>query len=81
MSTAYQIRVSSSHQHPALGRDYPTQDAAAAAVKRVMGWEEIVLSRPFPSDEGKGYAVACYPTQDALDADDTAAHVPWIVEA
>lgn len=74
----FTISTTDGRQHQALRVSYGSQEAAADALQRVMGWDEIHLSDDYTVSEDSE-AVSAYRTEDECDADETGAHAPRIV--
>ena len=67
MST-YRIDASGSSDAARLGAaTYPTQDAAAEALRSARGWPAVVLSGAYDTEQGE--AVTAYPSEEERDAD------------
>lgn len=74
----YTISTTDGRQHPALRDTYDSQEAAADALQRVMGWDEIHLSDGYTVSKDEE-AVSAYETEEECDADETGGYAPRIV--
>ena len=74
----YRIDASGSSDAAHLGATtYPTQGAAAEALRSARGWDRVVLSAAYDTEQGE--AVTAYPSEEERDADTSGAHWPAIV--
>ena len=74
----YKIDASGSSDAACLGREtYSTQGAAAEALRSARGWDRVVLSAAYDTEQGE--AVTAYPSEEERDADTSGAHWPAIV--
>jgi hypothetical protein len=67
----YTITTTDGRQHPALAEKYPSKDAAAAALRRVMGWRDIVVDEFNDDNYAGAYA-------NEYDAEGDDAYAPKI---
>ena len=74
----YRIVNSEGRQGRAWNATYPTRFEAMVALRDAMGWEYMILSRPFES--GRGSAWSAYPDEESKDADQDGAKAPRIEE-
>ena len=64
----YKIDASGSSDAACLGREtYSTQGAAAEALRSARGWDRVVLSAAYDTEQGE--AVTAYPSEEERDAD------------
>ena len=74
----YKIDASGSSDAARLGATtYPTQDAAAEALRSARGWPAVVLSGAYDTEQGE--AVSAYPSTEERDGDLDGARAPMIV--